>query len=75
MPGDMEGRRTEILTAQILSLEQQAAGLHLDEDDHTIYLKRGREVLTRWSAIGASKQSIRDDILQTASDLSSTVEM
>ncbi len=52
----------KILTAQVLSPEQQAAGLYLEEDDHTIYLKRGDEVLTRWSATGASRASIRDDI-------------
>lgn len=51
----------KILTAQVLSPEHQAAGLYLEEDDHTIYLKRGDEVLTRWSATGASRASIQGE--------------
>jgi len=50
----------EILT-QILKLEHREAGLHLEEDDHIVYLKRGNEVLGTWSATGAIMSSIWDE--------------
>jgi hypothetical protein len=50
----------KILT-EILRLEHRKAGLYLEEDDHTLYLKQGDEVLARWSATGASRDSILDE--------------
>jgi len=50
----------EILT-QLLRPEHREAGLHLEEDVHIIYLKRGDEVLGRWSATGATMSSIWDE--------------
>ena len=39
----------QILTAA-LKEEHRRAGLYLEEDDHTIYLKRGRQTLAKFSA-------------------------
>lgn len=50
----------EILS-QVLRPEHREAGLYLEEDDHTLYLKRGDEVLARWSAPGASRDSILNE--------------
>lgn len=47
----------EILT-QVLKPEHREAGLYLEEDDHTLYLKQGNEVLARWWATSATVTSI-----------------
>jgi hypothetical protein len=44
--------------SEVLRPEHREAGLYLEEDDHTVSLKRGNQVLARWSATGASKDSI-----------------
>jgi uncharacterized protein (UPF0210 family) len=36
--------------AHILKPNHKNAGLSLEEDDHTLYLKRGNDVLVRWNA-------------------------
>jgi hypothetical protein len=43
----------KVLT-EVLRPEHREAGLYLEEDDHTVYLKQGGEVLARWSATGAT---------------------
>lgn len=47
----------KILT-QVLRPEHREADLYLEEDDHTLYLKRGDEILAKWSTTGASRDSI-----------------
>ncbi|GAJ13310.1 unnamed protein product [marine sediment metagenome] len=47
---------------QQLSPEHQAAGLYLEEDDHTLCLKKEDKVLARWSATGATRESICDEL-------------
>jgi len=47
----------EILT-EVLRPQHREAGLYLEEDDHTVYLKQGDEVLARWPATGATIASI-----------------
>lgn len=49
----------EILS-QVLRPEHREAGLYLGEDDHVLYLKRGDEVLARWSATGTTIDLILD---------------
>jgi len=46
------------LTELVLRLEHREAGLYLEEDDHIVCLKRGDEILARWSLTGATKTSI-----------------
>ena len=47
--------------SQVLRPEHRAAGLYLEEDDHTLYLKRGVETLARWSVTGVSRDSILNE--------------
>ncbi|MBA7582043.1 hypothetical protein ES708_23963 [subsurface metagenome] len=47
----------QILTA-ILKEEHRRQGLYLEENDHTLYLKRGQQVLARFSATGATMEEI-----------------
>ena len=48
----------QILTA-ILKEEHRRQGLYLEEDDHTLYLKRGHQILAKFSATGATVEEIQ----------------
>lgn len=49
------------ISTQILRPEHREAGLYLEENDHTLYLKRDDEILAKWSATGASRDSILNE--------------
>jgi len=44
----------------ILSKDQVALGLYIEEDDHHVYLKYEGEVIARWWASGARLNAIRN---------------
>jgi hypothetical protein len=39
------------LTERVLNARQKAAGLELEEDDHTLTLKRKDEIFARWNIL------------------------
>ncbi|MBA7589695.1 hypothetical protein ES708_31784 [subsurface metagenome] len=47
----------QFLTAA-LKEEHRRQGLYLEENDHTLYLKRGGKILARFSATGATIDAI-----------------
>ena len=47
-----------IVLTRILKEEHRRAGLYLEDDDHIVTLMRGQTVLTRFSATGATVESI-----------------
>ena len=50
----------EGLTASILTDQQRAAGLYLEQpDDHVLILKQANKIRAVFSQIGATKDSIR----------------
>lgn len=50
----------QILT-RLLKEEHRRAGLYLEEDTHTLYLKRGQQVLARFNATSATIDEVHKE--------------